>query len=65
MPSIQRRDGMEAEPLGKRYHRSIDRTQGQIAIAGYELGDPDPIAGENRCGREVSRGEIPEEPHFC
>jgi len=56
---------MEAEPLGKRYHRSIDRTQGQIAIAGYELGDPDPIAGENRCGREVSRGEIPEEPHFC
>ncbi len=65
VPSIQRRDDIEAESLGKRHDGCIDGPQGQIAISGYELRDPYPIAGENRCRSEVSRGEIPKEPHFC
>ena len=65
VPSIQRRDDIEAQSLGKCHDGCIDGPQGQIAISGYELCDPYPVAWENRCRSEVSRGEIPEEPHFC
>ena len=65
VPSIERRDDLEAKPLGKCHDRRIDSPQRQIAISGYELSDPYPIACENRCRSEVSRGEIAEESHFC
>lgn len=63
--SIQSRDDIEAESLGKRHDGGINGSQGQIAISGYELCDPYPIACENRCRGEASRGEIAKEPHFC
>ena len=65
VPSIQRRDDMEVESFGKRHDGRIDGPQGQIAVSGYELCDPYPIARENRCRNEVPGGEIPKEPHFC
>ena len=64
MPPIQRGDDIEPKPLGKRDYRRVDRSKRQIAISGYELCDPYPVAGENRCRDEVSRGEIAEESHF-
>ena len=54
VPSIQRCDDIEAQSLGKRHDGCIDGPQRQIAISGYELCDPDPVAWENRCRREVS-----------
>lgn len=65
VPPIQRRDDIEAESLGQRHDGRIDRPQRQIAVSGYELGDPYPVARENRCRCEVPRRKIPKEPHFC
>jgi len=65
VPSIQRCDDIEAESFGERHDRCIDRPQRQIAIPGYELCDPDPIAWKNGGCSEVAGGEIPKEPHFC
>jgi hypothetical protein len=64
VPSIQRRDDIEPQSLGKRDDGCIDGSQGEVAISSYELCDPYPIARENRYRREVPRGEIPKEPHF-
>jgi len=55
MPSIQRRDHIEAESFGKRHYRCVDGPKGQIAISSDELCDPYPIACENRRRGEVSR----------
>lgn len=65
VPSIQRRDDIEAQPFGERDDRCVDGSKRQIAIPGYELCDPYPIARENRCCDEVSSGEIAKKPHFC
>jgi hypothetical protein len=65
VPSIQRRDDIEAQSFGERYDGRVDGSQRQIAISGYELCDPYPIASENRCCDEVSGGEIAKESHFC
>ena len=65
VPSIQRRDDIVPQPFGKRDYRCVDGSQGQIAVAGYELCDPYPIAWENRCRSEVSRSEIAKESRFC
>ena len=54
VPAIQRRDDIEAQSFGKRDDGCIDGSQGQVAIASYELGDPYPIARKNRYRREVS-----------
>lgn len=65
MPSIQRRDDLEVESFGKRHDGCIDSPQRQIAVSGYELCDPYPIAWKYRCSRKVPRGQIPKESHFC
>ena len=54
VPSIQRGDDIEAKSLGKRHNGRVDGAEGQIAISRDELGDPHPIAWENRCRSEVS-----------
>lgn len=62
--SIQRGDDIEAQSFGERDDGRIDSSKRQIAISSHELCDPYPIARENRCRDEVSRGEIAEESHF-
>lgn len=64
VPPIQRGDDVEAEPLGEGYDGCVDGPERKIAISSDELGDPYPIAWENRCGREVPGGEVAQEPHF-
>jgi hypothetical protein len=64
VPSIERRDDIEAESLGKRHDGCVDSPKRQIAISSDELCDPYPIACENRCRSKAARGEIAKEPHF-
>jgi hypothetical protein len=65
VPSIQCRDDIVPQPFGKGDDRRVDGSQGQIAVSGYELCDPYPIAWENRRRSKVSRGEIAKESRFC
>ena len=62
--SIQRRDDIEAQPFGKRDDGCVHGSQRQIAISGYQFGDPHPVARENRRCDEVSGSKIAEESHF-
>jgi hypothetical protein len=65
VPPIQPRDARDTEPLGKRHDGCVDGSLREIAIAGYQLRDLDPIAGDDRFCGEVSGGKIVQKPHFC
>ena len=64
VPPIQRRYSTDAESLCEGYDGCIHGSQRQIAISGYELCNPHPIAGEHGLCKKVSGSEISEESHF-
>ena len=65
MSAIEGGDNSDAEPFGRRDHRSVGRSEREIAIGSDEFGDSHPVAGRNRFCKKVSCGEVAEESHFC
>jgi uncharacterized membrane protein HdeD (DUF308 family) len=59
--AVDRRDFGEREPLGCRYDRCVDGPKRQIAVRGHELGDAQPVSGQNGLDRECAGGEVAEE----
>jgi hypothetical protein len=61
VPAIECCDLDDAQSLGGRHHRCIDRPERQVSILGDELGDPDPVADVNRFRDQVPRCQVTEE----
>lgn len=62
--AIQRRDNADAKSFGEGHHGRVDGPQRQVAILGYELCDPHPIAMENWLDKEATGREISKESHL-
>jgi hypothetical protein len=50
------------EPLGRGDDRGVDRSEGKVTVGARQVGDADPVGGEDRLGDQVSRREIAEKP---
>jgi len=53
MPTIQRCDRTNAKSFGKRYDGRIDGSQRQVVVPRYQLGNPHPIARDQRLRKKV------------
>jgi hypothetical protein len=60
--SIQRRDRVDTESLGKRDDRCVHGAERKVVIPAYELRDAHPITREHGLGEEIPGGEITDEP---
>ena len=64
MPPVEGCDRGRSEPLCGDDDRSIHGSKRQIAILRDQFRDAEPIAGDDRIGREVARREIAEEANL-
>ena len=64
MATIQRRKLRDFEPLAHGHDRRIDGSKRKISIPRRELGNAQPIRGDNRFGDEVAAGQVTEKPHL-
>jgi hypothetical protein len=53
-----------AHPFRGGHDRGLDRAEGKVPVGAGELGDPDPVRGQNRFGQQVSRREIAEKANL-
>lgn len=61
MASIESRKGCDRHPLSGGHHRRVDGSERKVAVAGHELGDPEPIGWGDRLGEEVPGRQVAEE----
>ena len=54
MPPVHRRDRGDAEAFRGRYHRSVNRPQGKVAVGMDQLGDSQPVVGGHRFNTEMA-----------
>ncbi len=51
----------DVEPLGSGDHRGVDGSEPEVAVGGYELGEPEPVACRHGLDRERAGGEVSQE----
>lgn len=65
MAAVKRDDRHQLQPLGGCDHRRVDGSEGKVAIAPDELGDPQPVSGVNPLDEKLTRCERAEEAGLC
>lgn len=64
VPSIERRDLGNLEPLGGRHDGGIDRAKREIAVSGGQLSDAQPVSRRDRLWGQRSGSKIADESNF-
>jgi hypothetical protein len=64
VPPVKCGDFGDLESLRGRDDGRVDCSKREVFILSHELRDPDPLTRLDGLGDEVSRREVPQEPHF-
>jgi len=62
--TVECRDRLLIQPLGRRDYRGIDGAQGHVAVLVHQFGDSKPIGRSNWFDSEVATSEVAEEPNL-
>lgn len=64
MPAIEGGDGTRVKSFTSRDDRGVDRAKRQVAVAGHQLCDPQPVGRGDPLGHQLTRRQVAQEAHL-